>query len=183
MTKIINHFGLSGGKDSTALWGWGINESGYPPETILGSFCDTGNEYQEVYDQIKALDEYGQKYGIAPIRTLKADDPKWTCPNRPLFLALAIWKGRFPSAKVRFCTEHLKIKPTERLVKELRAAGYEVVAHSGVRASESLERSMMKEWDDGQFSCRVRRPLLKWSLEDVWKSSPSLRPAHQSALL
>jgi hypothetical protein len=24
--KIINHFGLSSGKDSTALWGWAFNE-------------------------------------------------------------------------------------------------------------------------------------------------------------
>ena len=60
----INHFGLSGGKDSTALWGWAINESGYPKESIRGSFCDTENEYQAVYDQIAALDAYGQSWRI-----------------------------------------------------------------------------------------------------------------------
>jgi len=166
--SLINHIGLSGGKDSTALWGWAINESGYAPETIRGSFCDTGNEYQEVYDQIKALDDYGKKHGIAPIRRIAAIDSRWAWTLLPLFLALAIWKGRFPSARARFCTEHLKIIPTAHYVEELQLMGFEIVAHSGVRAAESIERSLMPEWDNGQFGCRVRRPLLKWTISDVW---------------
>ena len=47
MTRIVNCIGLSGGKDSTALWGWAFNESGYDTATIHGSFADTENEYQE----------------------------------------------------------------------------------------------------------------------------------------
>ncbi len=143
-------------------------ESGYPKESIIGSFCDTGNEYDEVYEQIRKLDEFGQKHGVRPIRTLQNTDSRWAWSKYPLFLALAIFKGRFPSAKARFCTQFLKIIPTQRFIEELHLDGHEVVAHSGVRASESLERSLMEEWSDGQFSCRVRRPLLKWSISEVW---------------
>ena len=164
----INHIGLSGGKDSTALWGWAINESGYPKESIRGSFCDTENEYQDVYDQIKILDEYGQDRGVAPVRVLRANNPQWTWTNLPLFLALAMWKKRFPSARARFCTTELKIIPSQKYIEELQLNGHEVVAHSGVRANESIERSLMQEWDRGQFNCMVRRPLLKWTISDVW---------------
>lgn len=155
--KVINHIGLSSGKDSTALWGWAINESGYPIESIRGSFADTENEYQEVYDQIKALDEYGQKRGVAPIRTLRSEG----------FLNLAIRKQRFPSARARFCTEVLKILPMLYYLHELWLDGCDVILHSGVRASESFERSQMPEWGE-QMHCKVRRPLLKWSISDVW---------------
>src|ERR1039458_9613618 len=108
-SKVINHIGLSSGKDSTALWGWAINESGYPVESIRGSFADTENEYDEVYAQIKTLDEYGQKRGVAPVRTLHSEG----------FLNLAIRKKRFPSARVRFCTEILKILPSVYYFEEL----------------------------------------------------------------
>lgn len=129
-----------------------------------------GQSTKEVYDQIKACDSYGYLRGVHPIKTLRAIDIRFTKLPFPLFLALAIWKGRFPSAKARFCTEHLKIIPTRHYLEELWLQGFEVVAHSGVRASESIERSMMTEWADDQFACRVRRPLLKWKLKEVWDS-------------
>lgn len=157
--KVINHIGLSSGKDSTALWGWAIHDSGYPIESIRGSFCDTENEYQEVYDQITALDEYGKKHGVAPIATLKSEG----------FLKLAQRKKRFPSACCRFCTQKLKIEPTHEHIKSFQALGYEVIAHSGVRADESTERSLLSEWsEDPVLGCKIRRPLLKKTLEDIW---------------
>lgn len=154
----INHIGLSGGKDSTALWLWAIHESGYPKETLLGSFADTQNEYPEIYRQVEILNEHGQKHGVAPIRTLRSEG----------FLELAKRKQRFPSAKARFCTQELKIFPMLRLIEELWLDGFEVVQHSGVRASESTERARMDEWAESYF-CRLRRPLLQWSISDVWK--------------
>jgi 7-cyano-7-deazaguanine synthase in queuosine biosynthesis len=42
----INHIGISGGKDSTALLLWAVHESGYPKESIHATFCDTDNEHQ-----------------------------------------------------------------------------------------------------------------------------------------
>ncbi|MDE2020475.1 MAG: phosphoadenosine phosphosulfate reductase family protein, partial [Patescibacteria group bacterium] len=106
----------------------------------------------------------------APIVYLRASgdwvDKFWMFP---LFLALAVWKGRFPSAKSRFCTEFLKIKPLEKYIAQLRCRGHEIVSHSGVRASESVERSMMEEWARDIFGCKTRRPLLHWTISDVWE--------------
>ncbi len=165
----INLIGLSGGKDSTALLGWAIHESGYPRESIVATFSDTENEYDEVYEQIEKLDKYCVEHGVKPIVRLRAAG-KWTESEHPLFLALAIWKNRFPSAKARFCTDFLKIRPTKAYITELQKAGHEVITHSGVRASESVERSMMKEWSDDMFGCQQRRPLLQWSISDVWNA-------------
>jgi len=166
----LNLIGLSGGKDSTVLVGWAIHESGYPLESLVFCFCDTENEYDEVYQQIKDLDAYVQAHGCKPVVYLRASgawvDKFWMFP---LFLALSIWKGRFPSAKARFCTQFLKIKPTEKFIKELLEQGHEIVSHSGVRASESIERSMMEEWATDLFGCRTRRPLLKLSIDEVWQ--------------
>ncbi len=158
--KIINHIGLSGGKDSTALWGWAINESGYPIESIRGSFADTGNEYQEVYDQIAALNSYGIKRGVAPIEILR--------PKR-YFLELAKWKHRFPSSRARFCTEHLKMKPFQYWVELQQLYGFDVVGHSGVRAAESDERAKLPEWDTDPYTkIKIHRPLLAWSISQIW---------------
>lgn len=166
----VNLIGLSGGKDSTALVGWAIHESGYPRESLIFTFCDTENEYDEVYQQIDALDSYVQKHGCKPVVKLRATG-KWVdeFKSYPLFLALALWKGRFPSAKARFCTQFLKIKPTEAFIVGLREQGMtDIVSHSGVRAAESMERSLMAEWATDMFGCRTRRPLLKLSIKEVW---------------
>lgn len=156
----VNLFGLSGGKDSTRLWAWAFNESGYPVDSIIGTFCDTENEYQEVYDQIAALDAYGQLRGAKPVVTLTSMG----------FLNLCIKKKRFPSAKARFCTTELKIKPLLNYVNGLKEQGYEIVSHSGVRRSESTERAMLEEWDysGGILGCPVRRPILNLTIHDVW---------------
>jgi 3'-phosphoadenosine 5'-phosphosulfate sulfotransferase (PAPS reductase)/FAD synthetase len=161
----INHIGLSGGKDSTALLGWALNESGYPIESIRLSSSDTQYEYPETYQQIKDLDAIAQDRGVRPIRILQSEG----------FLNLAIRKGRFPSAKARFCTQFLKMIPFMHYVEELQLEGYDVIGHSGVRKSESIERSIMEEWGTTNLSqrkqpnvIRVRRPLLEWSIEDVW---------------
>lgn len=157
--KRLNLFGLSGGKDSTRLWAWAFNESGYPVDSIIGTFWDTENEYQEVYDQISALDAYGQLRGARPIfigRTIG-------------FLSLCIKKKRFPGARARFCTEELKIKPAKAFVENLKSEGFEVVSHSGVRKSESTERSLLEEWgESGVLGCKERRPLLDMTIEEVW---------------
>lgn len=159
MNKIINHIGLSSGKDSTALLIWVIFLSGYPLETIRITACDTENEYAEFYQQIAALNEICLKFGIAPIRILKSMG----------FLNLAVSKHRFPSARARFCTEELKIKPTRQYIQELWMEGYEVVLHLGVRADESTERSLLSEWGESYY-CKVRRPILKWSIAEVWEA-------------
>ena len=150
-----NHIGISGGKDSTALLLWAVYESGYPSESLSVTFCDTGNEHELTYAQIRLLSER-----VHPVATLKP----------PLdFYQLAHKKGRFPSPTRRFCTQHLKLIPTREHVKKLLLAGDDVLLHSGVRADESTERAGLPErqWDD-YFDAEVYRPLLRWTIDDVW---------------
>jgi 3'-phosphoadenosine 5'-phosphosulfate sulfotransferase (PAPS reductase)/FAD synthetase len=151
----INHIGVSGGKDSTALLLWAVHESGYPRESLNVTFCDTGNESPITLDYVAMLSEK-----VWPITVLK--------PLRG-FYDLAKWKKRFPSAKARFCTEHLKIIPTKEHVTALLKAGNEVLLHSGVRAAESEARANLPvRAFDGTFRAWVFRPLLSWTIDEVW---------------
>jgi 3'-phosphoadenosine 5'-phosphosulfate sulfotransferase (PAPS reductase)/FAD synthetase len=151
----INHIGVSGGKDSTALLLWAVHESGYDPKSLIVSFCDTGNEAQETYDYIQMLSEK-----VHPITTINPELP---------FYELARKKGRFPSAVARYCTEELKMKPTRIFVKTFMAQGIDVLLHAGVRAAESEDRAKLPDREfSTYFGAEVYRPLLKWTIEDVW---------------
>lgn len=160
MENIIYHVGVSGGKDSTAVLLWMIHKSGIPHHKINVTFCDTGNEHEWTYEHIKWLSE-----NIFPIQTLT--------PPRTFF-ELALHKHRFPSTKVRFCTQFLKIYPTHEHLSDLKFFGCTPIAVSGVRANESEERSKLSERDlidigkgDDLWFCEQWRPLLKWTLDDV----------------
>lgn len=155
--KHINHIGLSGGKDSTRLLLWAIHESGYAPDSVYATFCDTGNENQITLDYIRYLED---KTGIG-ITTIR--------PGMDFF-ELARIKNRFPSAKARFCTYWLKIKPTIDYINATFRAGHTMTLHSGVRAAESNARAKLLEREfDGNFLCEVRRPILHMPIEEVWK--------------
>jgi 3'-phosphoadenosine 5'-phosphosulfate sulfotransferase (PAPS reductase)/FAD synthetase len=155
--KIINLFGLSGGKDSLAALLWGIHESGYDLETIRVTFCDTENEATETYDYVHYISK-------------RVHHVEWISPDLG-FYDLAKKNGRFPSARARFCTTELKMIPTQAWIRERQAEGYTVINHSGVRAGESDTRKHMAEWESAEesfFGCIGRRPLIRWSLDDVW---------------
>ena len=155
--ETVNHIGCSGGKDSTALLLWALNESGYPRDTLDVSFCDTGNEAPITYDYLKYLEDRLQ-IGITRIK-----------PERD-FWELSKWKRRFPSTRARFCTEYLKVIPTNDYINSLRSRVKSLILHSGVRAAESDARSQLPSEDfDPRFMCIVRRPLLKWAIADVWE--------------
>ena len=155
--KIINHGGVSGGKDSTALLLWMVHESGYPLESLDFTFSDTGNEAPETYDYVKMLSSR-----VHPIKTL----------TPPLdYYALAAQRQRFPSPKARFCTTELKMLPSKAHMDALIAEGFTVINHSGVRASESADRAKLEAHEPAwlsYFGCPGFRPLLRWTLADVW---------------
>lgn len=156
---IVNHIGISGGKDSTALMLWALHESGYPKESLDFTFCDTDNEHDLTYDQIVMLSEHSVAHGGPKIQWLK--------PALG-FYELAKMKGRFPSPRSRFCTQHLKIYPTQKHIRHLISEGFSVVNHSGIRASESDERAKMVKREDVSEFLSEYRPLLRWSIDDVW---------------
>jgi len=152
--NTIYHIGVSGGKDSSALLLWMVRESGISPEKIRASFCDIGNDHEWTIEHVKYLNE-----NVHPIETIR--------PERNFF-ELALDKKRFPSTKARFCTQHLKIYPTQDHIQQLRYAGFEPIAVSGVRADESEDRRYLPEWDySGTLLCHSWRPLISWTISDV----------------
>lgn len=153
--NAIFHVGVSGGKDSVAALLWMVRESGIPPERIRASFCDIGNDHDWTLEHVSLISRT-----LHPIETIKP-----ACS----FFELATIKRRFPSTKARFCTEVLKIHPTQDHIQKLREFGrVYVVAVSGVRADESIDRETLPEWDySGTLLCKSWRPLIKWELKDV----------------
>ncbi|MBG9756070.1 phosphoadenosine phosphosulfate reductase family protein [Lysinibacillus sphaericus] len=184
----INIISISGGKDSTALWLYAI-ERGVEVTTV---FADTGHEHPKTYEYI----EYLQKK-IGPITVVKADfrvqilrkreyiQTKWReqgitedviqealevlQPTGTPFLDLCLWKGRFPSTKAPFCTQELKIRPImEKVYIPNFEQGKQIVSWQGIRADESKKRSKMPEREDTPEGFEIYRPLIKWTVEDVF---------------
>lgn len=149
----LHLFGVSGGKDSGALFLWAMHQSGLPRERLVFTFADTGNEHPATYEQLAHLDR------LHPVWRL--------CPALD-FWGLVAHKRLFPSRKKRFCTQYLKMQPARRVAHALVNAGYEVKLYSGVRAAESEARRALPELEwDGYFALPVVRPLLRWKLRDV----------------
>jgi 3'-phosphoadenosine 5'-phosphosulfate sulfotransferase (PAPS reductase)/FAD synthetase len=156
--------GISGGKDSTALMLWMLQESGYPKDALRFTWCDTGNEAKETHAHVKLLSDYSVSVGGPPVITLNPELD---------FYALCIKRQIFPSAKRRFCTTDLKLVPSRDYCYALENDGHKVLVHTGVRASERStgknDRSKLLEWDIDTFSgLPVYRPLLQWTIDDVW---------------
>lgn len=151
----IYHVGISGGKDSTAALLWATRESGWDHNRIRATFCDTGNEHRITYDYLAMLSET-----VFPIQVIEP----------PLdFYALAEKKGRFPSVKARFCTQQLKIFPSQAYIKAYQIIGLELLLVSGVRRAESKARSELPEFEfDTYYLADSYRPLIDWSTEDVY---------------
>jgi hypothetical protein len=91
------------------------------------------------------------------------------------FLDLCLWKGRFPSTRVRFCSEELKRNLIiEQVHLPLLEAGNDVVSWQGVRADESQERASLLEREckpvmpNSGAELWHYRPILKWSVDDVF---------------
>lgn len=123
---------LSGGKDSSALAIYMLDR--VPNMEYV--FCDTGEELPETYDYLDKLETYLGK----PITRLK---------NEKGFDEILKSKGGFlPSPRVRWCTEHLKIRPFELFVGDDAAINY-----VGIRADEddrkgyiSLKRNIVPKY-------------------------------------
>jgi 3'-phosphoadenosine 5'-phosphosulfate sulfotransferase (PAPS reductase)/FAD synthetase len=92
---------------------------------------------------------------------------KWRLANRTYptgetFLDLMIWKGRAPSTKAQFCTEHLKLWPIKFfLMRNYPQEKFDWVMYTGIRAGESHRRSLMQPFSwNGFFDCLSVLPCL-----------------------
>ena len=87
-----------------------------------------------------------------------------------------------PRHKFRWCTERLKIKPSNTFIEERVSAHGEVVLFLGARSGESQRRaSVLKQRESlGQADfgltphpdlpgCLVHTPIKPWSSDDVWQ--------------
>lgn len=191
---IHNIVSVSGGKDSTATLLVAIAQEA---ENLSAVFADTGNEHEATYDYVRYLE---QATGV-PIRWVKADfskqierkreyvQTKWReqgiqestidaalsalrATGNP-FLDLCIWKGRFPSTKVRFCTEELKIVPIQEQVywPILRKEGHTIDSWQGIRWDESAARASSVEREGIEPDAQrvfAYRPILSWTADDVF---------------
>jgi len=118
--------GISGGKDSAAGVLWMVHESGIPLDQIECTFADTGNEHEWTYEHVEKISRE-----IHPVIKIHPEKD---------YYDLAFSKKRFPGAKSRFCTQFLKIFPSQDYIQRKCKEGFEVISVSGVRADESEDR-------------------------------------------
>jgi 3'-phosphoadenosine 5'-phosphosulfate sulfotransferase (PAPS reductase)/FAD synthetase len=104
--------------------------------------------YRDIWDA--AQERHCEENGVKP-------DDELT------FLGLAKLKGRFPSKRMQFCTEHLKIRPQRRWIAENVTDDYEL--YSGVRSDEpGRSKAALRYWDSF-FDCWVNNIVLDWKKE------------------
>lgn len=151
-----------GGLPTNPLTGQGIREPASPMDPFVPAVIATG------------FGRWVWLTGIRPLPALQAEEQVAIAiealqPTGNPFLDLCLWKGRFPSARARFCSEELKRNPImEQVQIPLMAKGRQVVSWQGVRADESLSRSKLLEREivgtqanGGGLS--IYRPLLSWT--------------------
>lgn len=187
--ETVNVVSISGGKDSTALWLLAL-EKETPNLQVI--FADTGHEHPKTYEYIDYLQsELGKITIVKPDFSERIQNKrkyvqtKWVeegvpdniiqdalsvlHPTGNPFLDLAIWKGRMPSTRARFCTTELKVIPImEQIYMPLFEQGKYVVSWQGVRADESYARSKLTEREDTPEGFEIYRPLIKWTAADVF---------------
>ena len=184
----VNVVNLSGGKDSTATLALALATE--PRGSIVGVFADTGHEHPLTYSTIERIRE---QLAPLPVVTVQADltlalatrranlEKPWSDiaperverakellqPTGSPFLDLALLKGRFPSAKARFCTTILKVGPITAFVDEIIERGHWVWSWIGMRADESPRRRFLPEFSEVRENHGLYRPLLKWRATDA----------------
>lgn len=162
--------GFSGGIDSQACARWVLNR--FPPKDVVLLNSDVGGHEHPVTTEF--IEWYSENVHpvitVTPIvadmgtRSKKKIAELGLKPDDTLtFDRLAEIKGFFPRRKMQFCTEHLKLRPAHRWMKENLNEG-EWCRYSGVRRQESRNRKDRQavEWDD-HFGCELYHPIVDWS--------------------
>jgi 3'-phosphoadenosine 5'-phosphosulfate sulfotransferase (PAPS reductase)/FAD synthetase len=168
MSETLRIVSVSGGKDSTALYLWAMDQFG--KDGFRAVFADTGHEHPVTLNYIRHMHTMA---GGPEVEWVKADfadrlTKKGIEASGNPFLDMMLWKGRAPSSKAQFCTEHVKLKPIQVWLEAIRGDS-EVFMYTGIRAGESERRSKMaeREWSD-LYDCESIRPLLRWTEAQVF---------------
>jgi 3'-phosphoadenosine 5'-phosphosulfate sulfotransferase (PAPS reductase)/FAD synthetase len=197
--SVVHIVNVSGGKDSDCCYLLAL-ERGRPFRAV---FADTGNEHPATYDHVAQL---ASRTGGPEVEVIKRDftadiarrrerlPVQWAAVGVPQaliddalsilhptgvpYLDMVLAKGMFASGvSTKFCTEYLKILPTDAQVfKPLLTAGTSVVQWLGVRRDESKKRAEARKIEssrapsrDGRPTPRLItwRPIVTWTVEDV----------------
>lgn len=167
--------GFSGGIDSQATARWVLNR--FPPEDVILLNSDVGGHEHPITTEF--IERYSREiHPVVVVTPIVADmgglglrpgtasgdaRAKYKDTDRMTFDVLAEIKGRFPSRKAQFCTEHLKLAPANRWMRE-NLKGQEWRRYAGVRRDESKARANKQpiEWDD-YFACELHHPIVDWT--------------------
>lgn len=160
MKRPIDIVSVSGGKDSTALYCLMVEMRGMD---FLPIFADTGHEHDVTVNYVKNLHLMagGPEVVIVKRDFSKLLEKKGKTPTGKGMADLIQWKGRPPSAKAQFCTEHLKLWPIKfYLDKNYPLSTYDWNMYMGIRRGESPKRSTRQcvAWN-GFFDCIEYLPL------------------------
>jgi 3'-phosphoadenosine 5'-phosphosulfate sulfotransferase (PAPS reductase)/FAD synthetase len=143
MTFSIVSFG--GGVNSTAVLA-GLREHGERPDAIV--FADTGGEKPETYAHVGHMAAWCQSVGFPPVeivserQTLEQD-----CLDRETLPGKAFGFGS--------CSEHFKIRPQRRWLKEKGWQSVEWLV--GFHAGEGR-----RVWPGANPGETIRHPLIEW---------------------
>ncbi|QDV49582.1 phosphoadenosine phosphosulfate reductase domain-containing protein [Gimesia fumaroli] len=187
--------GFSGGVDSQACLWWVRQKFG--DENVIAVNSDVGghehwmttefiSEFSktvfpivQVTPLIRDLENRGTKPGITRDRRQEFNEDDVMTFDR-----LAYIKQRFPSRKAQFCTEHLKLIPQKRWMREnLVDKGIEFERYVGLRCDESDARKKTpdRKWDE-YFDCWVNYPIRCWTKQECFsvlkKSGEKVNPLY-----
>ena len=123
--------GMSGGKDSSALAIFMKEKE--PDLDIEYFFTDTGKELPEVYE---FLDKIQASYGIK-VNYLAPDTGNSN--DSPFDYYHKINNYFLPSARARWCTVNLKLRPFEKWIKPTLDQGGSITSLVAIRADENRE--------------------------------------------
>lgn len=191
---------ISGGKDSDCIAGLAADRQQRTGKRVRFVFADTGHEHDWTYEHIEVLARILE----IEIETIKRDftadlarrrdrlPKQWRAAGVPEnlideavallrptgvpYIDMVLSNGMFAANKRKFCTEDLKVVPTDKqVIKPLLADGISVVTWLGIRADESKNRADTTRHPrfgrSGNHTMAARllhyRPMLDWTVEAV----------------
>ena len=165
MNDTFRYVSVSGGKDSTACYIWAIKEFG--KDGFRAVFADTTHEHPVTVNYVKNMHEI---FNGPKVEIVKADfserlkkKGKKESELGEKFQDLIVWKGRAPSTKAQFCTEHLKMKPIRDWIVKNRG-DLPSVGYVGIRWEESKRRSEMpREFINEYMDSLTIHPIIDWT--------------------
>lgn len=158
---------VSGGKDSHAMLFLVrdlADRQGVPREKLLAMYADTGMEWHNAGEHVKALCKAAgvELETVYPVRPMIE-----TFKNRMKIPKITT----FPNTKCRFCTSHHKTDPLDKMTRRFTGKLLKV---TGERWAESKARSTYTEFVSvPRLNSRERtvfgwRPMLAFSEADIW---------------